>query len=109
MWNNPNIDDLMIVPPQRVLSEGYSLNIRPALLTEDLRPFVVTPRAPARVWEEDIGQFTAPVKRIVRYGVELEVPDLQHARRDLTETVCLLFPNLETAKSTTLGQYWIAP
>jgi hypothetical protein len=106
MWSVNDIDDLQVAPTMRVL-KGYGINIRPALMADDLKPFVVTPSSPARRFADDVGVVNVPLAPDDpnRPG-KLDFSNMTTAKPTY-ESVFLIFPDLETAKATSLGQYWI--
>lgn len=104
MWNTDDIDDLQLshVPGRAV--GGYALNVRPYLMADDLKPFVVTPTRPARRWNDDRPDPIAPMVYSARAGGM--VFDFASGRPSPFATIFLNFRSIEQAKASSLGQYW---
>lgn len=106
MWDTHDIDDLDAFPAEGREVDGYAINIRPTLMADDLLPFVVTPKNPARRWGDD-----PPVIDIPLAEPDPERPGkLDFSKfaktRPVYQTVFLCFPDLDTARASSLGQFW---
>jgi hypothetical protein len=105
-WTSQDIDDLQLPPTWREL-KGYGINIRQSLMTDDLEEYAVAPKSPARRFGDDLGNMpsvvTAPESD--RPG-KLDFSQMTNAKPTFADTVFLVFPDLETAIGTSLGQYW---
>lgn len=106
MWTTDDIDDLHASPPPGRQLAGYPVNIRPHLMADDLAPFVVAPRAPARRWLDDQPELIVPTK-MGRDGKPQ--PDFARARPGLFASIFLAFPDRESALRSSLGRYWNDP
>lgn len=86
---------------------GYAVNIRPALMAIDLRPYVIeTPRTPWARWHDDPPS-SAPVVMGDDGRIDTAATSAaQQAFRPQYQMICLVFPDQAAARASSLGAWW---